>query len=721
MARNHALDTLLRPAVELYTVQVCLAMAFLCVFAPWAVALTPLFGLVTAVAFLGFGTYRFRQALRVLRYRRNIRRLSFYSMTSKEIPVSNERLFIGKGFRWEQKHTQRLVDTYLPQYAHYVEPSQWTNKARRLEARLEFAPFPLTLLAKATAWDNAANPFRPLPPVGGLPRLHGIEPEEHNVTLPLGERVGHSIVLGTTRVGKTRLAELFITQDIRRKRRGQHEVVIVFDPKGDADLLKRMYVECERAGRANEFYVFHLGWPDQSARYNAVGRFGRISEVATRVAGQLSSEGNSAAFKEFAWRFVNIIARALVALGRRPDYLQIQQHVISIEGLFLEYAQKYFDEHDPKAWEKVIAIEAKVSEKTTPFNMRGRLPRVIAIDQYLNQTRVMDPVMDGLRSAVRYDKTYFDKIVASLLPLLEKLTTGRMAELIAPDYHDVNDPRPIFDWMQVVRKRAVVYVGLDALSDTEVAAAVGNSMFSDLVSVAGHIYKYGIDDGLPGEASGKVAINLHADEFNELIGDEFIPMINKGGGAGLQVTAYTQTLSDIEAKIGNRAKAGQIIGNFNNLFMLRVRETATAELLTNQLPKVQVFTATPASSASDAVNGKTAFTSNTHDQLSATSVPMLEPAHVVGLPKGQCYALIEGGNLWKVRMPLPAVDPDEAMPKDLQELAEKMRKAYQVGQATGSEWWEAPGQRRVADDLPLDLQDDFRQMARGAAEEGDAA
>jgi hypothetical protein len=37
-------------------------------------------------------------------------------------------------------------------------------------------------------------------------------------------------------------------------------------------------------------------------------------------------------------------------------------------------------------------------------------------------------------------------------------------------------------------------------------------------------------------------INVHADEFNELMGDEFIPMVNKGGGAGVQVTAYTQTL-----------------------------------------------------------------------------------------------------------------------------------------------------------------------------------
>src|SRR3546814_5201100 len=83
-----------------------------------------------------------------------------------------------------------------------------------------------------------------------MPRLHGIEPHEVDVTLPLGERVGHSLVLGTTRVGKTRLAELFITQDIRRKNSaGEHEVVIVFDPKGDADLLKRMYVEAKRAGR----------------------------------------------------------------------------------------------------------------------------------------------------------------------------------------------------------------------------------------------------------------------------------------------------------------------------------------------------------------------------------------------------------------------------------------------------------------------------------------
>lgn len=86
-----------------------------------------------------------------------------------------------------------------------------------------------------------------------------------------------------------------------------------------------------------------------------------------------------------------------------------------------------------------------------------------------------------------------------------------------------------------------------------------------------------------------------------------------------------------------------------------------------------------------------------------TSVPMIEPAHIVQLPKGQCFALMQGGALWKVRMPLPAPDPDESMPQDLQQLAEYMRQSYtETGQ-----WWEnqgIPGLQEQA--LPDTLLDD---------------
>ncbi|MDH8244377.1 conjugative coupling factor TraD, PFGI-1 class, partial [Klebsiella pneumoniae] len=104
-------------------------------------------------------------------------------------------------------------------------------------------------------------------------------------------------------------------------------------------------------------------------------------------------------------------------------------------------------------------------------------------------------------------------------PLLEKLTTGTLAALLAPDYHDLDDARPILDWQQAIRQKAVVYVGLDALSDAVVAAAAGNSMFADLVSVAGHLYKFGLNDGLPGNSEKPSPVNLHCDEFNELMGE----------------------------------------------------------------------------------------------------------------------------------------------------------------------------------------------------------
>ncbi|WP_417323520.1 hypothetical protein [Enterobacter ludwigii] len=79
-------------------------------------------------------------------------------------------------------------------------------------------------------------------------------------------------------------------------------------------------------------------------------------------------------------------------------------------------------------------------------------------------------------------------------------------------------------------------------------------MFAALVSVAEHIYKFGLNEGLPDNSEKPPPINLHCDEFNDLMGAEFIPLVNKGGSMG--VTAYTQTRSDIQPRIGSTPKVG---------------------------------------------------------------------------------------------------------------------------------------------------------------------
>ena len=689
------MEALLRPPVELWSTCTAFAAGTLAWLAPWALMMPPGIATATSLTFFGFGLWRGRQAWRVLRYQHHMKRLPDYQVRANQIPVSRHKLFLGKGFRWAQQHTQRLRDTLKPEVQRYVQPGTLYQWARQKEVAWESIPV-LSLLAKALRSRSRWNPLAPLPAVGGKPALHAVEPQEQLVWMDLGERVGHTLVLGTTRVGKTRLAELLITQDIRRG-----DVVIVFDPKGDADLLRRIYAEAKRAGRLDDFYLFHLGFPELSARYNAIGNFSRITEVATRIANQLPNEGNSAAFKEFAWRFVNIIARALVALKRRPDYQQIRRYINDIEPLFVEYAGHCAGVAGIEAWASLVeARAADIKERNLPNALRGRSMEAIACMRLLQEKAIYDPVLDGLISAFKYDKTYFDKIVSSVGPLMEKLTTGTIAGLISPDYQDEQDARPIFEWMDVVRRKGIVYVGLDALTDTTVASAVGNSMFADLVSVAGHIYKHGVAaNGADASESERQrhstpTISLHADEFNELIGDEFVPLLNKAGGAGFQVTAYTQTWSDVEARIGSRAKAGQVAGNFNTMLMLRVKELDTAAMLTEQLPRVEVFTLMSVSGVDDSSDPGSGvdFKSRNEDRISVSEVPMLTAADMVTMPKGQAFALLEGGQLWKIRIPLPDDREDTAMPDDFEAIAEAMRRSYVTNDhwyRVTDHWWHA--------------------------------
>jgi len=682
MNNNYPVEALLRPPIELWSVLCAYGTATIAIMAPWSLMMTPAVGYGTAALLFLFGSIRAKDAFYVLRYQRNMRKLPEYSLTPAQLPVSNRRLFLGKGFLWQQKHTQRLRDTLSPKVRHYIDQSRWYRLARQLENRWEHVPSLkgfVSFLGKNVWW----NPVRPLPPVGGKPQIHAVEMQEQNVTMDLGERVGHTLVLGTTRVGKSRFAEILISQDIARG-----DTVIVFDPKGDAALMKRVIAEARRAGRSDELYVFHLGFPDISCRYNAIGNFSRITEIASRLTNALPSEGNSAAFREFAWRFTNMISVALVKMGKRPDYRQITRYITNIEPLLTEYYRQWLPSVAPEDWEKQVQTMAgNINERDLPFSQKGRSHEVLALVRYAKENEFYDPVADGLRSAFEYDKTYFDKIVASLLPLMEKLISGKIAALISPDYTDIDDLRPIIDWRQIIRRKGIVYIGLDALSDMAVASAVGNSMFADLVSVSGEIYKHGTDHGMPEEEKTQEmpTISLHADEFNELIGDEFIPLLNKSGGSGFQVTAYTQTWSDVEARIGNKAKAGQVAGNFNTLIMMRVKELATAEMLTNQIDTCEVTTIMEVSGVNDSADPSSSvdFTSKNEDRISVTEMPYISPATIMALPKGQAFALLEGGNLWKIRMPMPVEAGDDLIPKNMQEISDEMKRRY----LSNDHWW----------------------------------
>ncbi|WP_305845384.1 hypothetical protein [Photobacterium leiognathi] len=249
--------------------------------------------------------------------------------------------------------------------------------------------------------------------------------------------------------------------------------------------------------------------------------------------------------KEFAWRFSNVISTALVRLRERPSYDLIRRYIMDMEQLYLNYCKMLMVELKIENWQELYE-ELMQNMKGIPQHLKSLSRESIAFymlikEQQESGAMAHDPVYEAVLNSVRYDQSYFSKITASYLPLLEKLCSGDNLKILSPNYDDVDDPRPVFDWTMAARKKAVVYCGFDAMTNREVASAASNAMLSDLLSLSGKIYKAGLNYGVDGtDSTEKPVCYLHLDEANEMVGDEFLPILNKAGGSGLRVTAYTQ-------------------------------------------------------------------------------------------------------------------------------------------------------------------------------------
>ncbi len=613
---------LLRPPVELTAAVVFIAVATVFIIFPKQLNLSWIQGIVLSAICVMLGSRRILQTLRLWRYRRLLTNRKPYVI--KEIPndqkLISKGLFIGRGFQWSQPHVQRLKETRTPAALKYL----------------------------GKAGDQ-----------GGDPVLHGVGllEGEQEVWLPLPERFGHLLMLGATRVGKTCEAGVLIGQDIHRG-----DAVIVMDPKGDLDLLRRVYHEAEKSGKLAKLRIFHLRYPSVSEHYNPIASYDSPDDIATRITEQLPSKGSSEAFKQFAWRFLNTIICALDALGETPNYRIIYKHVTDIEPLFNAYHDKLFTQHAQGDYWRVD-VETRVRRKLKQDKAKQPRRRIetLARIEYREEMRIEDDLASEIQHIMDYDPVYYDKLIASLLPLLNKLKSARTSAILVPA-EDAREENTI-SWDEAIAKKQIVYVGLNSLANPAIARAVGNAMFADLASSAGKLYA-----AIEGSSAPKHRICIHVDEFNDIVGPHLHPMLSKAGGAGVQITAYTQTLADIEASLdGDRAAAARLVGNFNSLIMLRVRTLDTARNLVEQMPNYDVTDLAESSSVADSsqTESPVSFTSSLSARVAVRSVHGIEATDLMRLPKGEAFALLGGGSIWKLRFPLigdlPACRPANEM------------------------------------------------------------
>jgi hypothetical protein len=131
-------DNRLRPAVELLPATVLTGLSGALFLQPDTLApMMPGIATTTAGLFATAAAWRTVQGTRVLAYRSRLKRLPRYELIGEQIPWSTSRLFLGRGFRWDQRHSQRLVEARNPEARKYLEPGTTYRMVRALELKWE--------------------------------------------------------------------------------------------------------------------------------------------------------------------------------------------------------------------------------------------------------------------------------------------------------------------------------------------------------------------------------------------------------------------------------------------------------------------------------------------------------------------------------------------------------------------------------------------------------
>ncbi|MBP9726883.1 MAG: conjugative transfer system coupling protein TraD [Gammaproteobacteria bacterium] len=661
---RYAFENLFREPIELYGGVLLLIIGLFLYLFPTLFLLLGVTKWVALALVLGLALKHIASGLRVFRFKRRLLQMNAFSMSTQALPANRHQLYLGEGFQWQPIHRQRLHLLNQLDNQGYLQPSklyQWIDTAARRhpEGRLnQWRTLPL-------------SPFKPLPDIGGKPSLHGVGSDtEQPVYLHQHNRNSHMVVFGMTRVGKTRLMCNIVAQDIRNG-----EAVLIIDPKSDLELLQDIVAACKVAGREKDLMILHAGMPEFSAKYNPLNNFVNISEIATRVTGAISAEGEGQQFKDFAWKFLNIVSTCLMEMGEPISYATLAFYVTRPKQLLYQYGEKMFPMKDPRYQEKIEQILAENSNKIDKKgNKKGDMTQQEAVqvyvENYIQETlergdrSIYDAIIVDLHYAANLGEEYYSKITASLGPVFDKINKTSAREVFS---WEGESTLPVIRLEEVIRDKKVVYMGLDALSNEAMAKAISQALIADLVTLIGKLYKTAPDKKFP--------LCLHVDEFSNMVRDEFINLLNKAGGAGIKVAAYTQTVNDLGAVFGtNKDKPKMLLGNFGTMIMLRVANDDTAEVFVNCLERTQTRSAVPYTTTSDKPDAQDGdfFTTQNTDSVSEEYQSIIEVNHLFSLPKGQAFVLTDGGKLYKIRIPLPEAQKD--LPNSFEEILKQINR-----------------------------------------------
>lgn len=587
-----------------------------------------------------------------------------------------KKIYFGSGFVWTSEHTQR---------AHEILKHPLAKEAFAPPTALEIFNARKKLVMQDLSAYHGADKLLHLPSAISKARgtsferaqdhpgqhwIHGLNTEDYRpIAVPEEFFKVHLFILGTTGSGKTRLADLLISQAIMRG-----ECQIIIDPKGDKEMCAnsrracKLYREdCIKAGRGDpgeRFFYFHPAEPQGSVRINFLSNSTYDTDIASRILQLIPATGNNASFRNFCWEAVNAVVEALLVCEIQPTLKLIKTHLEDqLKQIMPQAMQKYCEKQDELHLSQdgdmghapyQMLYNRVYNEKLPNANSEAEAQRETLIEvyrKYYQDRRLGTTSLDNAVTKYAHAAEHYKKMIVSITPLLTKLTAGDLSYMLSPDYGNSDlHASPILDTHTLYQRAGVLYLGLDSMSDPEVAGAIGAMALSDLASLAGNIYNF---------AAEFPPVNIFVDEAAECLCDSAITLLNKGRGAGVRMCIATQSIADFTNRLGSEAKKDQVLANLNNIIALRLEDTASAQWICDKAPQTVVKTLHVSQGISALTINPMLHGGSQSEQLTEEEESLI-PADILGLlPNLEYIAKFAGGTFVKGVLPILGSKPNK--------------------------------------------------------------
>jgi len=339
-------------------------------------------------------------------------------------------------------------------------------------------------------------------------------------------RKGHFWCFGTTRVGKTRIMEHIIDQDIRKG-----YSVVAIDPKGDADLFSKIVQVAFDTDRQAELMLISPVFPEFSAILDPLSSYYMIEELVAHIT-------------------------AGVAIGREPYFFGVAYEVslVVVQALIMlamdAGSRGSFNLND---------IKNHISHNDLE-KLKDRL-------EYIDTPEARQLVLD-MKKILATPADYYSKVASSLRVALTELTSGNVGRIIGK-----GDENRFIDRLEQ-SKGVILVVQLGSLLTKRAAYTAGKVIISMIQAFVGRRYS--------SDRTITPALTLHLDEAQSVLYHGIEDLFAKAGGAGMYIHGYCQSISQLYAEIG-MDRANAILDNCNTKLFMRVPDSKTARYVSTHL------------------------------------------------------------------------------------------------------------------------------------------